>query len=412
MWRSAASTSIDKLAELNPQLTANRAPPALSGGEWTVRVPAGSAPRAATSLLKFAEAEAKVERHVVRWGESVDEIAARRRTTRGMLASLNGLRRDESLRPGTVLTGRAVDEVPKPRPMPGAEDPFADAPAGKGVTSTTAHPETPARPVVVVPAETFSFADRRRVFYRVIPGDTLRDVAGIFGVTTDEICRWNAIDSGATLHDGMTLQIYAPPGPTRADVLALEERDARVLAVGSPEFFSHFEGQRGRTRVELVARQGDTWRAIAHKYGLNVAQLERINGRARSTPINPGDKLVVYASSTKAAKGRTRPPAPAQARSRRQGPRGRRAGRAAGGIQAFGARHARRRRRGRERRHGGEAGRLARPHAGGPPVASGRGESLTHPDRASVGHRRTPEGGASSWTPVSISPCQRRIICR
>jgi hypothetical protein len=31
-----------------------------------------------------------------------------------------------------------------------------------------------------------------------------------------------------------------------------------------------------------------------------VAQLERINGRARSSSINPGEKLVVYVSSDKA----------------------------------------------------------------------------------------------------------------
>jgi membrane-bound lytic murein transglycosylase D len=166
------------------------------------------------------------------------------------------------------------------------DDPFADPPAGK--------------PVVVVPAQSFAFADRRRVFYRVIPGDTLRDVASLFGVTPDEVCRWNAIDPAATLHDGMALQVFPPAGPTRADVLALEERDARVLPVGSPEFFTHFEGLRGRTRLELVAKQGDTWRTVAHKYGLSVAQLERINGRGRSTALNPGDKLVVYVSSSKA----------------------------------------------------------------------------------------------------------------
>ncbi len=282
----AAGTSTDKVVELNPQLTASRAPPALPGHDgdasFTVRVPPGTASKAARSLPKFADAETKVERYVVRWGESIDDVAARRHTTRGMLQSLNGVRHDESLRPGTVLL------VPVPGARPGdADDPFADVlPAGK--------------PVVVVPAEAFAFPDRRRVFYRVIPGDTLRDVASLFGVTSDEVCHWNAIDPAATLHDGMALQIFAPPGPTRSDVLALEEKDAHVLAVGSPEFFTHFEGLRGRTRLELVAKQGDTWRMVAHKYGLSVAQLERINGRGRGTPLNAGDKLVVYVTNGKA----------------------------------------------------------------------------------------------------------------
>jgi membrane-bound lytic murein transglycosylase D len=282
----AAGTSMDKLSELNPQILANRAPPPLpdAKGEvrWTVRVPPGAAPRAAKSLSRFAEAESKVERHVVRWGEALDDIAARRRTTRGMLVSLNALRRDEVLRPGTVLF------VPAPKADGGA-DPYADVPAGK--------------PSVVVPAEAFSYPDRRRVFYRVIPGDTLRDVASLFAVTGDDLCRWNAIDPSAALHDGMTLQVYAPAGQPRADVLVLEEREARVLPVGSPEFFTHFEGLRGRTRLELVAKEGDTWRKVAQRYGLTMGQIERINGRARSSPLNPGDKLVVYVASSKVPPG-------------------------------------------------------------------------------------------------------------
>src|SRR4029079_7875723 len=45
----AAGTSMDKVSELNPQLVANRAPPGHAPDEssWTVRVPAGTAPKAA-----------------------------------------------------------------------------------------------------------------------------------------------------------------------------------------------------------------------------------------------------------------------------------------------------------------------------------------------------------------------------
>ena len=133
-------------------------------------------------------------------------------------------------------------------------------------------------------------------------------MAGLFGVTADELCRWNALDPTATLHDGMALQLYAPAIPSRSDVLVLDEKDASVLPVGSRDFFSHFEGLRGRTRFEHLAKKGDTWRSVAHKYGLSVAQLERINGRGRSTALNPGDKLVVYAAAAKAPAGQNPPP--------------------------------------------------------------------------------------------------------
>jgi membrane-bound lytic murein transglycosylase D len=290
----AAGASVERIAELNPQLTAGRTPPLAPGAQadaeqsFAVRVPPGTAQRAAKSLPKLAEADARVERYVVRWGESIDDIAQRRGTTRGMLASLNGLHRDEILRPSTVLL------VPASR-QGDLADPYDDAVHAKGAAPTL----PPQKPVVVVPAQAFAPPDRRRVFYRVVPGDTLRDVAQVLGVTADEICAWNAIDAGAALHDGMTLQIYAPAGAARTDVLVLDEKDAHVLAVGSPEFFSHFEGQRGRTRLEVTARQGDTWRTLARRYGLSVAQLERINGRARTATLSPGEKFVVYVSSAK-----------------------------------------------------------------------------------------------------------------
>jgi membrane-bound lytic murein transglycosylase D len=293
----AAGTSIEKVAELNPQLTASRAPPVVPAPgapepAFAVRVPPGTAAKAAQSLPAYAQAEAKLERHVVRWGETVEDIATRHRTTRGMLASVNAIRRDESLRPGTVVL------VPLPR-GDAAVDPNADAPSR--------------RPVVVVPAQTFAYPDRRRIFYRVVAGDGLRDVADLFGVTADEICRWNALDPTASLHDGMALQIFTRRAPeARPDVLVLDEKDAHVLAVGSPEFFRHFEGLRGRVRLEIVAREGDTWRSIATKYGLHVAQLERINGRARSTPLHAGDKLVVYAHQADNAKAPAGTPKPAR----------------------------------------------------------------------------------------------------
>jgi membrane-bound lytic murein transglycosylase D len=152
---------------------------------------------------------------------------------------------------------------------------------------------------VVVPTEKFSYSDRRRVFYRVVPGDTLATVARLFAATADDLCRWNAIDPTAHLQDGMTLQVYVTKIPARANPFVLQEKDAHVLEVGSPEFFAHFEAQRGRTRLEIVVRKGDTWRSIARRYDLTVAQLERINGRARTTLLSAGDKLVVYVATSK-----------------------------------------------------------------------------------------------------------------
>ena len=275
----ASSTSVEKLEELNPQLLASRAPPILPGGKddatWTVRVPVGAAPRAAKTLSQFVDGDGKIDRYTVRWGESLDDIAQRRGVPRYALQSLNAVRRDESLRPGTVIFV----------PASPASDVY-DAPTGK--------------PFVVVPAQAFTYVDRERLFYRVIPGDTLRAVASVFSVSPDEICRWNAIDPAAALHEGMTLQIFTPTDKVPTDALVLAEKDAQILTSGTPEFVAHFESLRGRARLELVAAKGDTWRSVAGRYGLSLGQMERINHRSRSSPLCEGDRCVVYVPTARA----------------------------------------------------------------------------------------------------------------
>jgi membrane-bound lytic murein transglycosylase D len=79
----------------------------------------------------------------------------------------------------------------------------------------------------------------------------------------------------------------------------LDEGDARVLEVGSEEFFAHFEGLKGRKRIEIAVREGDSFSKIAGRYGLSVGSLERINQRSRRSLLMPGDRLVVYVPTSR-----------------------------------------------------------------------------------------------------------------
>lgn len=279
---AASGAGVADIEGLNPQILAGRTPPLSPGdkesSKWVVRVPAGSAAVAAKSIPQLMEREAKLERYLVRWGESLDDIATARGTWRSVLQSLNDLRRDEVIRPGTVIF----------------------VPAGSGAARTASGvAEAPSvRPIVVVPAQTFVYPSRRRVFYRVIAGDAARDVASVLGVTVDELCRWNTLDPSAVLHEGMALQAFVPKDHGLSTVFVLDERDARILQAGSPEFIAHFEALKGRKRMEVAARDGDTFHSIAKRYGLTSGMLERINHRSRYTKVSVGDKFVVYVPSS------------------------------------------------------------------------------------------------------------------
>ncbi|AUX40708.1 murein transglycosylase [Sorangium cellulosum] len=286
---AAAGSGSPEIEALNPQLVAKRTPPlpvdAKGQARWEVRVPAGAGARAAKSMPKLLEREPKLERYLVRWGESLDDIANVRGTTRWTLQSLNGLRPGEPVRPGVLLFVPAAEGV--------------GAAAAEHLLANGAPLSSEAKPVVVVPAQRFSYEGRRRVFYRVVAGDTLRDLAAVLSVTPDEICRWNTLAPGASLHEGMTLQLFVPKSQRHEGVFLLDDAAARVMEVGSEDFFAHFEGLKGRKRIEIAVREGDTFSKLATRYGLSVGSLERINQRSRRSLLMPGDRLVVYVPATR-----------------------------------------------------------------------------------------------------------------
>lgn len=271
----AAGTAETELETLNPQLLALRAPPLPLGSKadasFTVRVPAGVGPKAAKSLSSALGKEPKLERVALRWGESLDELAAQRGVRRSTLRELNGVRGGEVVRPGTVL--------------------FVPAQPEAGVRT-----EKPAdKPVVVVPAGVPTrLAGKKRSFFRVVQGDLPAEVALALGVSLADLLTWNALDRGATLHEGMTLQVFVDPSRVGKNVLLVEEGDVRPLVVGTDAFFAHFEAQKGRKRVLVTAREGDTLAAIGKKHGLSSGMMERINGRGRNTTLRAGETVVVY----------------------------------------------------------------------------------------------------------------------
>jgi len=66
------------------------------------------------------------------------------------------------------------------------------------------------------------------------------------------------------------------------------------LVAGSPEFYDYFEGQNGRKRVVVSARENDTLATLGKRYGMTVGSMERINRRSRTDKLHAGDSIVVY----------------------------------------------------------------------------------------------------------------------
>jgi len=198
------------------------------------------------------------------------------------LERLNAVRRDDVLRPGTVLM------VPPKRDRRAKHEPEDN-------------------PVVVVPVDLQPPPGHVRLFYEAVAGDKLEGVAEALSVRPDDLRRWNGFDPRARLHSSMTLMAIVPGSQDLSHVRTLSEEEVRVLVVGTDAFFDHFEGLKGRVRTVTVVRPGEDWRDVSKRTGLSVGMLERINRRSRRKDLRSGERLVVYLPKNRVAAQRDLP---------------------------------------------------------------------------------------------------------
>jgi len=297
----ASGVGQKELEQLNPELRAARTPPKESDAAqavlsqstregqtptgWPLRVPVGRGPAVVAALGRLKHDDTALERYVVRFGETLEQIAQAHGTTSSKLADINAIGPGELVRGGTLLL---VPHAP------------ATAQGGSQVAAKTAPPAADAdKPVAVVSQDLFVYPGRKRVFYKVLVGDTLKELADAMHVTVDELQRWNDLDPSARLQEGMTLQAFVPDGADLSKISLLAENDVRVLAVGTDEFFAYWE--KTRRRLVVPARAGDTLETIGKRYGVSGAVMERINRHSRRDVLKDGDTVVVYVNPNQPA---------------------------------------------------------------------------------------------------------------
>lgn len=282
----ASGSATEKLAELNPHVLAARIPPPVTGEAaraWEIRVPSGKGPSTAQRLSQLGSGvSTSLAPYVVRFGDTATAIAEDHAISGARLRRLNQMRRSERLTAGTVLL------VPKK-------------------SAGDVEKEARALRAVVVPPRPFHYPDRRRVFFPVQTGDVLETIAMEFGVHLDEIRAWNGLDDTASLVYGMVLQVYVPKDATLARVRHWQEADVRILVAGSKPFFDHFQSEKGRKRITVRAKEGDTLADVARRYSLSLGWIERINRQSRRKKLEAGEEVVVYVSERAPVKDEAAP---------------------------------------------------------------------------------------------------------
>ena len=262
----AARMPVTELRALNPELLRGRTPP---GGDYPIRIPVSRAERFTRGWARVRPGDRTFATHVVRFGESLDDVAWSFRTSASNLRQLNDLERGERVSAGLVLVVPTGTRRERPR---------AEAPE-----------------VVGVPPGTAPSDGERRVFYRVRSRDRLDEIAHFFEVRPEDLRSWNALDADATLVSGMILQLFVPEDRDLSQVMVVTPDEVRVLVVGSEEFFDYHETQNGRVRFRYTVQPGDTLGRLGRRFGTRAANLARINGISRRTRLTPGQEIIIYA---------------------------------------------------------------------------------------------------------------------
>jgi peptidoglycan lytic transglycosylase D len=268
------------LSSMNPHFLSTLTPPASADEParlWPVHVPRGLGAKLGERPQDWPKLAVVRGTYRVRLGDTLLNVAERLRGSADELMALNQLADDERLTPGSVLLVPATFGVASPdgERLPTRED---------------------TESVVVLPPSRFAYSDRERVFYRVLPGDTLEALAAAFNVRPEDVVLWNGLDDRARLQSDMALSVFVPRGTELSGVRFARERNAgKRLEAGSPSFLAHFQGEEGRQRLSLSAREGETLQGIGRRYGLSAGMMERINHRARSERLKEGTPVVVYA---------------------------------------------------------------------------------------------------------------------
>jgi len=234
------SIPLDELREMNPAVRRDLTPPRRT---TRLRLPPGTSDAAADLLAKTPRTKwAPRMVHTVRRGDTLSTIAHRYGSSVRAIRAANGLR-GSMIHPGqTLVVPRHAGSAWKP------------------------------------PARRRSRPRARGGTHTVRKGDTLWDIARLYGVSTSSLRAANGLPRRSLLHPGQKLVVPGRRSKTKRKAGSRTATSSHAAATPS-----------GRYTV----RRGDTLWDIARFHGISTSSLRTANGLSRHALLHPGQKLVI-----------------------------------------------------------------------------------------------------------------------
>jgi membrane-bound lytic murein transglycosylase D len=207
-----------------------------------------------------AEKRVHWQRHKIKNGESLLQIAQQYRTTTELLKSVNNLR-SNMIRAGSSLT------IPVAR---------------KSLASYQLSEEQR-----LIATQNLT-RQGNKINYLVKSGDSLWNIAHRHDVGVNQLARWNGMAPRDPLMPGRKLVIWTPNKET-------------AIAANNPASFTHPFAKNTQQRIGYVVRSGDSLHAISQKFRVSINKLISWNKLDGKKYLQPGQRLTLYVDVTKQA---------------------------------------------------------------------------------------------------------------
>lgn len=281
----AAGVQEADIQRLNPQLRHGRTPPGETS--YVVRVPTGTKASAQQHLVELESQWSGYDAYVMSHGERFEDVATQFGISVQQLRKLNDVKDETEIEGGTVVVVPRVSEADRAKNKQKARAKLL----GSGIDAKDGE-----QLLVAIPDKDAVVEGKKRVFYRVVVGDSLKGVAKAFGVSTQDLIAWNGLDPEAKIHPRMVVMAWVAPSfdAAKKKVELLDEADLQIVTRGSDEHMDAAEQRTGRVRHEYVATGREKLEDVARRFGLKADDVARINQISPSTVLDKGQKIIVY----------------------------------------------------------------------------------------------------------------------
>ncbi len=296
-----ASTDVETIRELNPELVQWTTPPRSSG--YTLRVPVGTSEQFKARYAQIPD-DAKRDYivHTIRRGETLAGLAKHFGVPQSAIAQVNRLSGFRRLPRGRAILIPVLKGSERLAQLARAQSPL-DFDRSGAVTDRPSQRDKGRLERAIAQGKSAGMPDDQndqgsRVRYRIKRGETLSQIAEKFGVRQIDIRNWNNIPFGRKIIAGKTLIIHR--GVESQSTAPDEELMADANGQGSKGSGAQVKTDDPKDSpdktVRYVVKRGETLWDIARAYNTQLEQIKAQNGISTSR-IYAGQVLFIPVST-------------------------------------------------------------------------------------------------------------------